>query len=283
MDGRASNKAERKERRRRNTRSMNDLPRPDTSAQYREFVRELHFRQDAIRQKLHSLPEIERSSKQEPLTIHKSKSKNKGGPTLPEIKYVATDYFNHEIKPKIMKMLPSLSHQSYRADSSLQQLSSTSTTTSVFITDNPETERNKVMVKKKQANNSYNEVVLDDIVAWQPGLVQRAMDGRGILKIRSEKEFLPNTLDTGMALQKAQGVVKLVQLRDKVIKTRMQAKGNFKGELLPIAPRSDVDFVTQNKHKQFQSTQDAKITDLLKACAERVQRELETCERAIVR
>lgn len=42
------------------------------------------------------------------------------------------------------------------------------------------------------------------------------MDGRGILKIRSEKEFLPNTLDTGMALQKAQGVVKLVQLRDKV-------------------------------------------------------------------
>mmetsp|Transcript_12545 Transcript_12545/g.43678 ORF Transcript_12545/g.43678 Transcript_12545/m.43678 type:complete len:183 (-) Transcript_12545:3129-3677(-) len=182
-----------------------------------------------------------------------------------------------------MKMLPSLSHQSYRADSSLQQLSSTSTTTSVFITDNPETERNKVMVKKKQANNSYNEVVLDDIVAWQPGLVQRAMDGRGILKIRSEKEFLPNTLDTGMALQKAQGVVKLVQLRDKVIKTRMQAKGNFKGELLPIAPRSDVDFVTQNKHKQFQSTQDAKITDLLKACAERVQRELETCERAIVR
>mmetsp|Transcript_12543 Transcript_12543/g.43661 ORF Transcript_12543/g.43661 Transcript_12543/m.43661 type:complete len:634 (-) Transcript_12543:694-2595(-) len=198
-----------------------------------------------------------------------------------------------------MKMLPSLSHQSYRADSSLQQLSSTSTTTSVFITDNPETERNKVMVKKKQANNSYNEVVLDDIVAWQPGkkdvmyrscdsvslpsgLVQRAMDGRGILKIRSEKEFLPNTLDTGMALQKAQGVVKLVQLRDKVIKTRMQAKGNFKGELLPIAPRSDVDFVTQNKHKQFQSTQDAKITDLLKACAERVQRELETCERAIV-
>ena len=62
MDGRASNMAERKERRRRNTRSMNDLPRPDTSAQYREFVRELHFRQDAIRQRLHSLPEIERSS-----------------------------------------------------------------------------------------------------------------------------------------------------------------------------------------------------------------------------
>ena len=71
-----------------------------------------------------------------------------------------------------MKMLPSLSHQSYRADSSLQQLSSTSTTTSVFLTDNPETERKKMKVKKKQAKNSYNEVVLDDIVAWQPGKVR---------------------------------------------------------------------------------------------------------------
>ena len=55
-----------------------------------------------------------------------------------------------------------------------------------------------------------------DSVSLSSGLVQRAMDGRGILKIRSEKEFQPNTLDAGMALQKAQGVVKLVQLRDKV-------------------------------------------------------------------
>eukprot|EP00960_Hanusia_phi_P069680 767141-Hanusia_phi.AAC.11 len=213
MDRRSSNKAVRKDRRRQ-SHSVDELPRrPDSSAQHREFVRALHFQQDAIRQKLHSLPEIERKPRNE----HSNQGgKSKGNASLPEIKYVATEYFNDEIKPKILKMLPSLSNQPSREDS-LRQMSSTSivTTTSVFLTENTEMGGNKTKLKKKK-HKTCREVVLDDIVAWQPGLVQRALDGRGILKIRNEKEFLPNTLDAGMALQKAHGVVKLVHLRDKV-------------------------------------------------------------------
>jgi len=120
------------------------------------------------------------------------------------------------------------------------------------------------------------EMFHDDLMEYQPGVFTRNDRGQTIL--RSDRVFLPN-LDPGLAMQKATGLCRMMNLKSRIKEAESTKDAVPKERVRKSEPQ--VDFVKMNRLGASEARKDIVRARMIHKSVERAHRQLEVQDKAM--
>jgi hypothetical protein len=136
----------------------------------------------------------------------------------------------------------------------------------------------------------HPEIVTDDLVRWQRGLLEN-VNGRAVLKQESIREYEKDCIDVGLTLEKAKRIVKLLDVRDKMIGKTEEVKRQVKeavemGRIDSVdrrfAEHQAPDFVFENRRETMSQRKDYRRAMLVQAASKRAKKQLLVHEKSMI-
>jgi len=260
---------------------------------YQAFIRDIHRVESMQRRKLHSLPELERGRDtpdgarrgrpNEPVTgtissmsmpaIWSAVDATKCKPSLQGCK----TFLNHCLNPNTRRLTAEVLVLDGLGDT--------------LMGTSPEPWQEKKMFVSKRGQLDHPEVVSDDIVSWQQGLLEKSADGQAKMKQEEFRRYDVDCIDVGLTLLKAKKMVKLLHVRERMVgklsEVRLGVTADLEAGIInSMSPldhtHQSPDYVFENQKELFYGRKEFKRTMLLQACTKRAKKSLQVKEKGLI-
>jgi hypothetical protein len=258
--------------------SARKVEQPLDTCEFQSLVREVHILEGYERQKLRSLPALER--RRSPSPEAKFSRNELVEESLPLIGPSVDATGKSSLKGCNRFLKKCLDKQKQR------QVAQVLVTDGLVIQDAFQPIEKKMYVPRTR---DHSEVVTDDIVDWQSGIIEKRLQGKDSqarLVVKKIIQYDVECIDKGLTLQKAKDMCKLFKTRGHMLgkQNELNQKSLDYGLEIPqssIEQHEALDFVWKNRKDVLSQKKEFRCTMLLQACSKNAKRNLEVKEKSL--